>query len=225
MSNNLLMCYENEYCYFCKKLNCENRTHKSGYSEKIAKMCDGNCYECSEAIRNSLYTKLFSELKFINEKFISCLMYQYFTESKNFEFCGRTGKQAKYSKIELAILQLRKCYKCEEKREYFKILAEISSKINEIPICFESKTELTATRALSIANTCISDVLERDFNCKTKIVLKRLIKEYLALNEAEEINLNALCEYIISNKINIDYYIHPLTVKAVLCEIEKDELN
>lgn len=221
MNNNLPVCYEKEYCYFCKKLNCQKRTKKSGYSEIFTKMCDGNCYECNEAVRSSLYHNFYA-LENVNEKISSCLMYQYFTEFQEFEFCGRIGIISEYSKIEYAILQLKKCNDCEVIKKYHKLLNEISLKLKEIPVCFESMTELTSTNILSKANSCILEVLESDFECKTKIVLKRLVKEYLDFNKDKEINLEKLCEYIKETHLNIDYYIHPMTLKELLYKVENE---
>lgn len=219
MCKNLPKCYEKRYCYFCKKVNCEYRITDSGCTTKIITTCNGNCYECKEAVRSGFYSKLYS-LSDFGENFRGCLMYHYATEIQNFKFCGRVGKVTQYSKIELAILQLKKCENCLERKSYFKTLNEISSKIKEIPTCFESMTDLTQNKALSLAYGAINEVLGKEFECKTKIVLKRLIKEYLSLNNDEEkIDLIKLCKYVSTNESVIDYYIHPLTVKSVLDEI------
>lgn len=217
MSEKSVMCYELGYCYFCKKVDCEKRIYKSSYTKTTMRMCDGNCYECNEAIRGSLYTKLYT-LGVKNRVFSSCLLYQYFSEMKTFSFYGRVGKISDYSKIELAILQLKKCNDCEEKKKYFDVLKEISWKIRQIPHCFEIKTELTSTKALEMADSCIKEVLKHDYNCKVEIVLKRLIKEYLAANDDNEIDLEKMCEYITSNQIDIDYFVHPVTVNTLLSE-------
>ena len=219
MCKNLPKCYEKGYCYFCEKVNCDYRVKNSGCNTKVIYTCNGNCYECKEAVRSSFYSKLYS-LKGFGENYRGCLMYHYITEIQNFEFCGREGIVVKYSKLELAILQLKKCEKCLDRKTYYKELSEIASKIKEIPTCFESMTDLTQSKALSLAYGAITEVLEKEFECKTRIVLKRLIKEYLDLNKFEErINLDNICDYINSNSPYIDYYVHPLTVKVILDEM------
>ena len=96
------------------------------------------------------------------------------------------------------------------------MLEEITRKIKQIPHCFESKTELTSNNVLKITQDCICEVLEKEYECKIKIILKRLVKEYLEKNKAEEVDLEKLCDYIYLNQINIDYVIHPITIGLLL---------
>lgn len=215
-------CYETKYCCFCKRKDCDKRIEEYGIKDFINTQCNGDCFECNNAIR-SISVLNFLELKMLNIKFNSCIMYK-LLKKEYIDFYGKTGEEKEYSKIELAILQLQKCEKCQNEKIYYNLLKQISDNIEEIPRCFESMTNLTSNRILEITNYSIADILSRNnYNCKVKIEVIRIIKEYLNLNKT--FTLEDLCEYIVQNRKNIDYYIHPLTISSLLIEIEESSNN
>lgn len=220
MKKEMKKCYETKYCCFCKKKNCDKRIEGYGAEELNKNGCDGNCFECENAFRNLTVLNLL-DLKAFNYNLHSCIMYQLIKNS-HVEFYGKNGKESKYSKLELALLQMQKCQKCQNERVYYNLLKQIYDKIEEIPRCFESMTNLTSNRSLEIVNYTIFEVLSNSYECKVKIELTRIIKEYLNLNKNSAIDLDKLCDYIKLKGKNIDYYIHPLTVNILLAEIVED---
>lgn len=220
MKKEVKKCYETKYCCFCKKENCDKRIEEYGAKDLRKNRCNGNCFECESAIQSITVLNLF-DLKALEINFQSCVMYQ-LIKNGYVEFYGQEGKRSKYSKIELALLQLQKCQKCQNEKVYYNLLSQIYDKIEEVPKCFESMTDLTSNRSFSITKNSILEVLSKKYTCKIKIELTRIIKEYLELNKNSVINLDELCDYIEMDRKNIDYYIHPLTINALLVELEEN---
>lgn len=218
MCNCVPTCYEKGYCYFCRVKNCDKRKKELKYGNIESLMCDGNCYKCKRAIRSRFYCKLYV-LEDLYNSFKGCMMYDYLVEMKNFKFCGRKENIEEFSEIELVILQLKKCYDCKRIKTYEKLLKDINSKIEKIPACYESMTELTSTKTLHTTYYAILEILQNQYNCKEKIVLKRLIKEYLDNYNEEKVNLEDLCSYIKQKQKNLDYFVHPLTISSLVDEV------
>lgn len=215
------MCYEKQYCYFCNKKDCDKRLCECDVDNKVKTECNGDCYNCISAFSNLNLSNLLY-FKSLGMSTKPCSMYK-LIKNNSMRFYGVNTK-FNNSKIECAIRQLEKCQICQDEKIFENLLVQIVEKIEKIPRCYESMTDLTSNKSLELVKYKIFEILNtNNYNCKVKTEVKRIIKEYISLNKESKVDLEKLCEYIISTKSNIDYYIHPLTVKIILLEIEKEE--
>lgn len=214
------MCYEKEYCYFCNKKDCDKRLCSQNIDIKNLKDCNGDCYNCIYAFSNLTLSNLvyFNSIGMDTKP---CLIYK-LIKSKSTKFYGMTSMPKSSSKIECAIHQLEKCQKCKDEKVYTNLLIQILDKIEQIPSCYESMTDLTSKKCLENVKYSILEVLSNNYECKVKIELKRVVNEYLTLSKDNDIDLEKLCEYINLRKINVDYYIHPVTIIKILLELQKE---
>ncbi len=157
----------------------------------------GNCTYCKYAVRSKVY----SYAKRFGVELVNCKIYE------------KTDKN-EYSDTEKAIVQIGRCESC---KEYYESILKLREFAKSIPDCFLSMNEASCGHISKISYE-VDEILDysKYCKCKEKIVLYRIIKEYLSINPSKPIDCDKLCKYLKEKEMNSQFYIHPITVKYLV---------